>query len=846
MKSHFTCLLLLISCCLCLLANAQSVHTFTTNGTIGSDGVAVTRDGVIFTSDSASGAVYRIDEGEKTMLFQSAAVQPRGLDLDTFGRLYIADGLGQQILRLTTEGNLESFASGLPDPQGIAIDRNTGNLFVANATTNEVWFVSAAGSSAPLASAQGLNQPVAVVFDSVQQVLYVGNGGDGTIYRVEMNGDIQPLASIPTNNSSGGVEGLELVGENLYASAGNENRVYRVSLRSREVEVFAGSGLAGTRDGLLGEAEFHYPGDIARSSDGTMLIVCNRGSDSLREITGFFNPYVVTVDSIPLSRSIRFDGFIFGEDGMLYAAEGWQGNQLFQIRPDGFVTAISTNFRSAIIPAVDSEGNFFAANLLSNTVTKLFPDGTYEQFGTSAPGPAGCVVDENDNVYIGHFGSNGVPNGNAIYRYEPDRTRSVFASGGLISAPVGMAFDEQGNLYSGNILGGEIVRIDPDGNVSLLAEIPGPDGAYKIGHLAYESGFLFATGYGHPSVVGSNQVFKVNTRDGTVEVLAGNGSSGSLDGPADSAQFRRPNAVCVDQITGHVFVGEGSDYHSRIRVITREIPLNEGEVGDFIVNASGLPEGIAVDSNGNLYTSTHSGTSDVNASGSGIWKTNKFGSRFLFAEGIERPRGITVDADDGVVVAQTGNGSIIRIDQEGNREILVSGLNAPTGVAISPEGEIWVAETGVDLDGGRILKLSADGEIESFDTAQSGLTAPRGLCFDSEGSLYISSANHGEIYKTTQDGELERLVSIESSDGVGYLTWGGDRIYAAGMNTPYVYEILPESQTYSVLAGNGIAGFENGPMENANFFEPIGVAFDETSRLLYVSERSGGVRKIRL
>src|ERR1051326_1815147 len=68
-----------------------------------------------------------------------------------------------------------------------------------------------------------------------------------------------------------------------------------------------------------------------------------------------------------------------------------------------------------------------------------------------------------DTFYVSSGG------GNAIMKYSAPGVGSVFASGGLINGPSGMAFDSAGNLFVGNYFGGNILKFTPDGTGSIFA-----------------------------------------------------------------------------------------------------------------------------------------------------------------------------------------------------------------------------------------------------------------------------------------------------------------------------------------------------------------------------------------
>ena len=77
--------------------------------------------------------------------------------------------------------------------------------------------------------------------------------------------------------------------------------------------------------------------------------------------------------------------------------------------------------------------------------------------------PAGLAFDKQGNLYIANFLSN------TIDRISADGVRSQFSSGINIKGPIGLTVDDAGNVYVANYLGGFITRVNPAGISSVIA-----------------------------------------------------------------------------------------------------------------------------------------------------------------------------------------------------------------------------------------------------------------------------------------------------------------------------------------------------------------------------------------
>src|SRR3954469_11089864 len=103
----------------------------------------------------------------------------------------------------------------------------------------------------------------------------------------------------------------------------------------------------------------------------------------------------------------------------------------------------------------------------------------------------------------------------------------------------------------------------------------------------------------------------------------------------------------------------------------------------------------------------------------------------------------------------------------------------PFAVARDDKGILYVADAG---DTGRIRRIDRDGNVStlpgSFDT-------PSGLALDKAGNLFVAETGANRVRKISPDGAV------------------------------------------TTLAGDGVAGFGDGPAKRARFNGPIGVAVDD-------------------
>jgi DNA-binding beta-propeller fold protein YncE len=120
--------------------------------------------------------------------------------------------------------------------------------------------------------------------------------------------------------------------------------------------------------------------------------------------------------------------------------------------------------------AFDSTGNLFAADAVQSTIYKFTPDRTRSIFvGPEAGiGPIGLAFDRFGNLLVS---TEMFPFTNdTIFKFTPSAVKSTFATG--LAGPRGLAFDSAGNLFVAEIPfsgPGDILKITPGGTRTVFA-----------------------------------------------------------------------------------------------------------------------------------------------------------------------------------------------------------------------------------------------------------------------------------------------------------------------------------------------------------------------------------------
>lgn len=252
---------------------------------------------------------------------------------------------------------------------------------------------------------------------------------------------------------------------------------------------------------------------------------------------------------------VNGDGIVVAPSGDIYVSGGGPTSVVLKITPDGDVSTFADGIPSPVGIFMDSAGHFVVSNYRVNTVSKISPSGDVSTYVTGLNGPAGVVINAQDDIFITEFGADFSGQGSAVQKFSKEGTKETYIQGQGLQDPVGIAMDEEENIYVSNWSSGEIYKYDGT-TLTLFAEIGG-----KVNQIAYAGGYLYVPS---PSL---RKIFRVDM-EGTVEHIAGSGASGAEDGPALDATFTRPHSIAASPDDGTLYIVD-ADVQS-IRVLDLE------------------------------------------------------------------------------------------------------------------------------------------------------------------------------------------------------------------------------------------------------------------------------------
>jgi len=162
------------------------------------------------------------------------------------------------------------------------------------------------------------------------------------------------------------------------------------------------------------------------------------------------------------------------------------------------------------------------------------------------------------------------------------------------------------------------------------------------------------------------------------------------------------------------------------------------------------------------------------------------------------PEGLALDAGGTLYIANAGQGLLWKIPPGGTLTPFADTGNQiySYGLTLGPNGNLFAAVSGVNV--GRIDELTPTGIGSVFVSLPAG-AEPFGLAFDKGGNLFVSDAQHKNVYRITPAGMLSLFASLplslfptglafDDSDNLFVADFGGSiyKITAGGNISTYV------------------------------------------------------------
>lgn len=520
-------------------------------------GLAADKAGNVYVADTWNDTIRKIDlagniarvvgtgeegsRGDGGPAVEARLDKPRGVVVDAFGNIYVADSDNHSIRRIDLGGIISTVAgtgergfngdggpaveAALAEPQGVAVD-STGGILIADTRNRRVRRV---GPDGLITTVAGRGTPyggpvsgpgIEVALSSPRSLaigldggLYIADSFRDLVFRLDPTGTMDAFVGWgrrePDSPGDVAVDGNGIV----YVADIRNHQVLTVD-KSGQVSNYAGTGEGGYSGdgGPAAGAKLFYPGGV--------------------DVDRFGNVYIADTSNLRVRR-VAANGTIETIAGTGESGSSGDGGP-----------ATSATFGLPAALAVDAVGQVYVADTRNHRIRKIDSEGIITTIaGTGEPGDSG----------------DGGP-----------------ATEANVEWPEAVAVDGIGQVYFTSARANRIRMIDLTGTITTIAGgresgFSGDGGPALSAQFDRPSGV--AVGIDGSIYVGDtwNHTVRRIDSEGIISTIAGNGHLG-YDGegsPATEFQLSLPSQVAVDHY-GSVYVVDAWEH--RIRRLTPEDP----------------------------------------------------------------------------------------------------------------------------------------------------------------------------------------------------------------------------------------------------------------------------------
>ena len=219
-------------------------------------GITVDLVGNIYVADFGE-YVWKITPEGKRDVFASGLYGASGNAIDNEGNLLQSNFYADSITKIDRKGQMRPFVtSGLCGPVGIAINKQTGDVYVANCRGNSIAKIATDGTVSSFAKSELFKCPNGISFGP-EGNLYVVNYRDNKMLKIDPKGVVTPFATV----SEKGLGHLCFNKDRFYVTASQSHSIYEVML-DRTVKRILGNGERGIVDGAGAKVRLSFPNGI--------------------------------------------------------------------------------------------------------------------------------------------------------------------------------------------------------------------------------------------------------------------------------------------------------------------------------------------------------------------------------------------------------------------------------------------------------------------------------------------------------------------------------------------------------------------------------------------------------
>lgn len=230
--------------------------------------------------------------------------------------------------------------------------------------------------------------------------------------------------------------------------------------------------------------------------------------------------------------------------------------------------------------------------------------------------------------------------------------------------------------------------------------------------------------------------------------------------------FKTPAAAALD-VAGNLFIADPASS------TVWEVPSGASTPVSLGTNLA-APAGVAVDGAGNLFIADtgNNRVVEIPIAGGALSVSAQFdvvpGGASLAGTALSSPAGISIDAQGGLYIADTGNNRVVYLPRSEDWNLTAavpvgSGLSAPLAITIVPSGLIYIADSG----NGRVVSVPNPNPAAPQTVVASGYKQPSALATDAAGDLFIVDQGHFAVLRIPNiGGVLAPASAFNLTDGI--------------------------------------------------------------------------------
>ena len=758
---------------------------------------------------------------------------PNSIATDGSGNLYIADFDAQAIRKIALTGYTISAAL----PSGLSFNGTTGNISgtpkaLTGVSNYTITGYNAAGSSTTTLSiavngATCISYPSAVSYPYNTTITPLKPGNNCGLVPATTYGQVSTLAG---GNGVGSANGAGTIATfynppgiatdaqgNVYVADMINNQIRKIT-PAGVVSTLAGSGAAGSTDGMGSGASFSSPMGVTVDAAGNVYAADSR-NNLIRKITpaGVVSTFAGNINAV-------------GGDG----------------------TGLNAAFYSPQGLAIDKQGNIYVADAGHNLIRKITPGAVVTTIASGFNYPTGVTVDAAGNIYVAESGNND------IKKITSAGVVSIFAGSGTAGAvngtgtaasfnkPNGVSTDAQGNVYVADAGNNLIRMITPTGVVSTLA---------GAGLQNYVNGIGSAAMFNSPNGVATDGLGNLYVADANNNAIRKIIITGYNISPA------LPTGLIFDSTTGTIS-GTPTVLNTAPNYTITGYNVAGGSSAALKITITGTPVI-------NSFIPTNAGTATT---------VNIYGLGFTGATSVQfggaQAQSFKVISDNQIsAVVGTGASGLVSVTLPGAGGTAslagftylaapVISYTTPQNFTIStPIGNVTPSNAGGPIPATTYTQVSTlaggngAGSLNGAGTTAT-FNGPQGVALDAQGNVYVADMVNNQIRKITPAGVVSTLAgsgaagsangtggTASFSSPIGVTADASGNVYVADYRNNLIRKITPAG-VVSTFAGNVNAVGGDGVGINAAFYGPQGLAIDGQGNIYVADAGINAIRKI--